>query len=219
MHVAWVPIAFTADVAVIKETELWKLQFPKLLHSKPCFVKKQNLSGHSAILSRLFYQCLNCSNLIHKQQLLTVIHTHEIFFSLQYTCVEPTSSHKQHSLSHKKHKTFRLRAMASSYTFQKAVYQLKYQKQSWSYKSVCLVSFRCLLTVSSSVQSTGCTVPTSSQSPSLLRYSTVLSSPVISSARSSPSFLPNALRKSYLTRSEREMEVSSVTTVHTVACH
>ena len=149
---------------------------------------------------------------------LTYYARSNILFSLQYHSVEQRSLHKQHSLSHKNRRTFSLRVTASSFMSQKAVYQLKYQKQSWLYELVCLVSFRCLLTVSSLVQSTGCTVPTSSQSPSLLRYSTVLYSPVISSARSSPSFLPNAPRKSYPTCLKREMEVSLVTTVRTVAC-
>ena len=57
-------------------------------------------------------------------------------------------------------------------------------------KSVCLISFRCLLTVSYSVQSTWCTVPTSSPSPSLLRHSTMLYSPVISSVHSLLLFPP-----------------------------
>ena len=138
-------------------------------------------------------------------------------FSPQSTPTELKSSHKQHSLSHKNHETFSLKVMASSYMFQWGVYQQGYQKHSWMCKSVYLVSFRCLLTVSCSVPCTGCTVPTSSQSPLRLRYSTVVYCLMISNVHSLPLFQPNALRKSYHTYSKHEMEVFLVTTVRMVA--
>ena len=75
------------------------------------------------------------------------------------------------------------------------------------------------LHVSYSVQSTGYTVPTSSQSPSLLRYSIVVHSLVISNVHSLPLFPPNAPRKSYRTCSNCEMEVVLVTTVCMVPYH
>jgi len=54
--------------------------------------------------------------------------------------------------------------------FQKVIYQQKYQKYSWMCKSVCLVSFKCLLTVSYSLQSTWCTDPASSQAHQAPHY-------------------------------------------------
>ena len=178
------------------------------------------------ILSYPFYTvvafgCLffyNTTNTILPYLMHTSLTVHALFL-LQYPSVERRSLHRQHSLLHKNHRTSSLRAMASSFMLWKAVYQQKYHKQSWMCKLVCLVSFRCLLTVSYSVRSSGCTVTTSSQSPSLLRYSTVLYSPVMNSVCSSALFLPNAPTKNYPMCSKCETEISSVPTVHMVAYH
>lgn len=162
---------------------------------------------------------INMWILLHMGYLLFGAFSFSFFCPLQLTYGEPRLSHKKHSFLHKNHKAFALRVMASKYMFQKVVFLQKYQKQRWKYKLVCLVNFRCHLTVSFSAQSTGCTVPTSSQNPSLLRYSTVLYSLVINSVHSSPSFLQTAPRKSYLTCSNCEMEVFLVNTVHMVVYH
>jgi len=81
--------------------------------------------------------------------------TVNVAFPIQCTHKELTSSHKQRSLSHKKDKTFSSKVMALSYQ----------QKHSWMCKSVCLVSFRCLLTVSYSVQLLGVQSPQAHQAP------------------------------------------------------
>ena len=152
-------------------------------------------------------------------QIHFTFHWFNMQFSLQNIFVELRLLHRQHSLLHKNHRAFRLKVMASSFMFQKAVYQREYQKQSWKYKSVCLVSSKCLLTVSYWVQSTGCTVHTSSQNHWLLSYNTVQYSPVTNNLQSFPLFLPNAPRKNYLMCLNCEVEVSSVPTVHMVALH
>ena len=83
-----------------------------------------------------WFNCNKPSNtensLKHCLAIITLIHDTKFYFIyfLQFTCVELTSLHKQRSLSHKDHKTFSSRAMASSYMFQKAVYQQEYQKHS-----------------------------------------------------------------------------------------
>ena len=83
-------------------------------------------------------------------------------------------------------------------------------------KSVCLVSFRCLLTVSYSVQTTWCTAPTSSLSPSLLRHSTVLYSPVINSVHILLSFPPERTYVSLTPVSDTSRGLFSCTTAEAV---
>ena len=72
-----------------------------------------------------------------------------LFTYLQHTYREPKLLHKKPLLSHRNQLTLTLKAMDSSYMFQKALCQQKYQKHSWMCKLACLAIFRCLQTLDS----------------------------------------------------------------------
>ena len=105
-------------------------------------------------------------------------------FYLQHKYRELKLLHKEPLLSHRRLLTSTLKAMESSYMFQKASCQQKYQKHSWMSELACLDSFSCLLVPNLSVQSIGSPAPTSSQNRSQLKYNTVLYLLIINSVHS-----------------------------------
>ena len=124
------------------------LVIPKLLFMQMTFLlfsplSQQDFSTYNLILCHEYYMHIHTV-----YQIQCTVNWFNIQFSLQGTSVELRSLLSQHSLLHKNHRAFSLRVMASSFMFQKAVYQQEYQKQSWKYKSVCPVSSKCLPTVS-----------------------------------------------------------------------
>ena len=124
------------------------------------------------------------------------------FLPLQHIYVELKLLLKQPSHLLQNNKVLSLRVMASSYMFQRAVYQQRSQKHSWMCESVCLASFRFLQTVNLLVQSIGCLVPTSLQSLLMSKYSTVLHYLLTNSVNNSCLSIQSVHRRNFHTHSQ-----------------